>query len=1107
VDVTFAPGYPGLHFGAVVLYNSAKAPIATAYTEGIGTGPQVAFLPGAPTTIVNTALYQPKNMVVDPAGNLFVANAPKCQILEFSPPSYTVTATISTLLSGSCFSPTNGGEPRGVTVDGAGNVYAITSDTGTVLKAQLKSDGTYAATTAILTSITLDTPSSVVADGSGNLFITDSFTRLTASHNRILMAVLQAGGGYTVNTIATTGAVSQPWGLAVDSAGNVFYSDIGLNTVVKLASPAWTSTQVAGGLLGPYGLAVDAAGDVYIADTNNGTGNQLVEASPNPGGGSYTQMVVTGTLSVSNIRGIGLDLQGNIYVVDQVVNKVNDVTDVGKIFKLDRADAPTLTFPDTPFGSTSPAQDVTVQNIGNTQLTISQITLSNATLGGADTTCTTGGELLNSAATCVLGIEFSPSSVGPNLPGTVTLTDNTLNNNGSTQTIDVSGNGVKANQTITFTTAAPTGAALGAMFPVAATSNSGLPVTLTVDAASSSVCTISGGTVTITSGSGTCIIDANQAGNANYNAATQVQSSTAAQTGPAAQISFTTQPSNTTAGAAISPAVVVKVTDAGGTPLNGAAVTLTLPGGVTLHGTVTATTNASGLATFSGLSINTAGTYTLVAASGSASGTSNSFIISAATSPVVITAFQGDGQQATINTVYGSALQALVKDSFGNVVSGVSVTFTAPASGASATFSGTATVITNASGIATSPAMTANAQAGPFQIAATAPGAASPATFTLTNLNVVKTSQTITFTTPGPATAAYGAIFPVAATSSSGLPVTLTVDPSSASVCTISGGLVTIISAAGICTIDANQAGDANYNPATQLQSSTIAQTGAAAQVVFTTQPSNAMAGAPISVVVKVTDLGGNPLNGAPVTLMLQGGAATLNGTVTATTNASGLATFTGLSINTAGTYTLLATSGSASGLSNSFIISAATSPVVITAYQGDGQQALTGLAFSGPLQALVQDSFGNAVIGVSVTFTAPASGPSGTFSGTATVTTNGSGVAVSPALTANADAGPFQVLATVPGAALPATFGLNNIANSPPATQLAFVQQPTDTTAGQDVTPAVTVQLLDTSGNPSIQQAYLSPYDPVRFCRRTTCSRVIPPSLRTRTAWRPSPI
>ena len=91
----------------------------------------------------------------------------------------------------------------------------------------------------------------------------------------------------------------------------------------------------------------------------------------------------------------------------------------------------------------------------------------------------------------------------------------------------------KGNQTISFTSTAPAGATVGGpTYTVTATATSGLPVTFTIDASATSVCSISGSTVSFL-GVGTCVIDANQAGNANFNAAPQVQQSFAVGKGDA----------------------------------------------------------------------------------------------------------------------------------------------------------------------------------------------------------------------------------------------------------------------------------------------------------------------------------------------------------------------------------------------------------------------------------------------------------------------------------------------------------------------------------------------------------------------------------------------
>jgi hypothetical protein len=97
----------------------------------------------------------------------------------------------------------------------------------------------------------------------------------------------------------------------------------------------------------------------------------------------------------------------------------------------------------------------------------------------------------------------------------------------------------KADQTIAFTSTAPTPVYGDASqyTPAASGGNSGNARTFTIDASSSSVCTISAGIVTFQH-AGTCLVNANQTGSSDYNAAPQTQQSITVNRAPQA-ISFT----------------------------------------------------------------------------------------------------------------------------------------------------------------------------------------------------------------------------------------------------------------------------------------------------------------------------------------------------------------------------------------------------------------------------------------------------------------------------------------------------------------------------------------------------------------------------------------
>jgi len=103
--------------------------------------------------------------------------------------------------------------------------------------------------------------------------------------------------------------------------------------------------------------------------------------------------------------------------------------------------------------------------------------------------------------------------------------------------------------------------------------------------------------------------------------------------------------------------------------------------------------------------------------------------------PQSIVVAGGSPQSATVGTGFAVNLQAEVLDSSSAPMSGITVTFTAPSSGASASFAGgasTATALTNSLGIATAPALTANTITGTYSVAASVAGLPS-ATFALTN--------------------------------------------------------------------------------------------------------------------------------------------------------------------------------------------------------------------------------------------------------------------------------------------------------------------------------------------------------------------------------------
>ncbi|HXO25813.1 MAG TPA: Ig-like domain-containing protein [Thermoanaerobaculia bacterium] len=409
------------------------------------------------------------------------------------------------------------------------------------------------------------------------------------------------------------------------------------------------------------------------------------------------------------------------------------------------------------------------------------------------------------------------------------------------------------NQTITFTSTAPSNAQVGGpTYNVTATASSGLTVTFTIDASATSVCSISGSTVSFTA-TGTCVIDANQAGNANYNAAPQAQQSfgvgkndqtiTFTSTAPAgAKVGGPTYTVTATASSGLTVAFTIDASAASVCSISGSTVSFTGVGTCVIDAnqagnanynpapqvqqsfavakgdqTITFTSTAPAGATVGGPTYNVTAT--------ASSGLAVTFTIDASASGVC-TISGGAGPRSRNGVVSSRTLQGS-RGPRGPVVNDSSATVS---------FIGVGTCVIDAN------------QAGDSNW--------NPAPQAQQSFAVAKGDQTITFTSTAPSGATVGGpTYNVTATASSGLTVTFTIDASAASVCSISGSTVSF-TANGTCVIDANQAGNANYNAAPQAQQSFAVGKGNQTITFTSTAPAGAKVGGPTYTVTATASSG-----------------------------------------------------------------------------------------------------------------------------------------------------------------------------------------------------------------------------------------------------------
>jgi hypothetical protein len=243
------------------------------------------------------------------------------------------------------------------------------------------------------------------------------------------------------------------------------------------------------------------------------------------------------------------------------------------------------------------------------------------------------------------------------------------------------------------------------------------------------------------------------------------------------------------------------------------------------------------------------------------------------------------------------------------------------------------------------------------------------------------------------------------------------------------------------------------------------------------TPQSHAVNGVFGAALVAAVTTNGAPTSGVTVTFTApaSGPSATFSVTnsltANATSDANGIATSPAVAANgIAGSYSVTATIAGTPTSANFSLSNTTGAPASITATSGTPQSAPVNSGFAALLVATVLDSGNNPVSGAVVTFTAPASGASGTFAGThsnvMTAITNAAGVATSTVFTANGTAGADVVTATVAGVSAAANFNLSN-GSGTAATIVAASGTPQNTGIMSPFAAPLVAAVFDAAFNP----------------------------------------
>ena len=318
-------------------------------------------------------LRSPTGVAVDSAGNLYIADEGNDRIRKVD------TSGVITTVAGTD-DPGHRGDggaavsawlvyPNDVATDGAGNLYICSGDYDGLIRkvdslgviSTIAGPGTEIFNRGRVPAIVarLKSPYGVATDAAGNFYIADRYDHVIRKVDTSGVITTIAGttgttdGGFSGDGgPAAEAQLAYPYGVATDSAGNLYIADAGndrirkVDTSGKITTFAGDGTESYGGdggqaisaqLHSPYGVAADSVGNVYIADTYNhrirkvdssgvittiaGTGEQSFGGDDGP--------AVSAQLDFP--YGVATDGAGNVYLADTENHRVRKVDTTGVI--------------------------------------------------------------------------------------------------------------------------------------------------------------------------------------------------------------------------------------------------------------------------------------------------------------------------------------------------------------------------------------------------------------------------------------------------------------------------------------------------------------------------------------------------------------------------------------------------------------------------------------------------------------------------------------------------------------------------------------------------------------------------------------------------------
>ena len=324
---------------------------------------------GGPAT---SAAIEPLGVVVDSAGNIYIADLGRSLIRKVD--THGIITTVAGFPGEQAPKLGDGGpatkasiyiagNKAGLAVDATGNLYIAdfghhrirkVDTSGMITTVAGNGQHGFSGDGGPATQTSLYNPTGVAVDGAGNLYIADNLNfRVRKVDPKGIITTVAGNGTFASESgdggPAIDAAIDDPFGVAVDAAGNLYIADQGGPTVRKVDTKGIITTvagtplnigfsgdggpAISAVMADPYSVALDSAGNLYIADYNNGrvrevdaTGTITTFAGRGVGPINQPDDGVPPTQANLQPADLAFDGAGNLYIADLLNNRIRKIT-------------------------------------------------------------------------------------------------------------------------------------------------------------------------------------------------------------------------------------------------------------------------------------------------------------------------------------------------------------------------------------------------------------------------------------------------------------------------------------------------------------------------------------------------------------------------------------------------------------------------------------------------------------------------------------------------------------------------------------------------------------------------------------------------------------